>query len=140
MNYPLETILIVDDSDVEYDLICWGFEQNGITCPILRAQTAEEGLDRLGINPADPQSPIGQCPTLILLDLSMPGLGGFGFLKVLKRLPEPLGIPVVVVSSSNNPADITISYQLGATAFFKKPDNVDEYAEKTRDILLICFE
>ena len=140
MNSNQPKILIVDDSYVEFDLICWGLEQNGITCSIIRAQTAEEGLQILGINPAEPMPPTSDRPILILLDISMPGMGGHGFLKVLNRMPEPLEIPVIIMSSSSNPADITMSYQLGATAYFQKPGNLQEYADKMRDVMRICFE
>ena len=141
MNNNPKKIIIVDDSDIEFDLICWGLEQSGITYPIVRAQTAEEGLEILGINPADPHPPpASDRPILILLDISMPGMGGLGFLRVLNRMPELLDIPVVIMSSSSNPADITMSYQLGASAYFKKPGNLQEYADKMRDIMLVCFE
>jgi CheY-like chemotaxis protein len=136
-----KTILIVDDSDMEFDLICWGLRQNGFDTPTRRAETAEAALEILGIVPGTPDAPAGHDrPMLILLDIGMPGLGGLGFLETLKQMPEPLNIPVVVMSSSSNPADVAMSYQLGAAAYVQKPATMQDYISKMRDVMAFCFE
>lgn len=141
MNNITPTILIIDDSDVEFDLICWGLQQNGFNAPIIRAKTAEMALEMLGIQPGASNTPAAlDRPGLILLDISMPGMGGLGFLEVLRRMPKPLGIPVVVMSSSSNPADVAMSYQLGAAAYVQKPSTLQDYANKMRDVIEFCFE
>jgi CheY-like chemotaxis protein len=63
-------------------------------------------------------------PDLILLDLNLPKVSGCWFLERSK--PK---VPVVVFSSSSNPADIRGSVELGAKEFVQKPTDLQEYAE-----------
>jgi CheY-like chemotaxis protein len=69
-------------------------------------------------------------PDLILLDLNLPMVSGSWFLERSK--PEA---PVVVFSSSSNPADIQDSTELGAKEFVQKPSDLQEYAERVSRIV-----
>jgi DNA-binding response OmpR family regulator len=69
-------------------------------------------------------------PDLILLDLNLPKVSGYWFLERSK--PK---VPVVVFSSSSNPADIQGSVELGAKEFVQKPTDVQEYAERVSRIV-----
>src|SRR3984885_10960927 len=68
-------------------------------------------------------------PDLILLDLNLPKVSGCWFLERSK--PED---PVVVFSSSSNPADIRGSVELGAEEFDQKPTDLEEHAERVSRI------
>ncbi|MBM3203674.1 response regulator [Candidatus Woesearchaeota archaeon] len=135
----IQNILIIEDSDVEFDLICWGLQQIGVECPLILDKTAEEALERLTRLANDPQQASG-LPEFILLDIKMPGMGGLGFLKKIGQAEAPLtAIPVIMLSSSSNPADITLSYQLGAAGFLRKPTTLDGYAEKMGEVMKLLF-
>jgi CheY-like chemotaxis protein len=69
-------------------------------------------------------------PDLILLDLNLPKISGFWFLERSK--PQ---VPVVVFTSSSNPADIQGSVELGAKEFVQKPSDLQEYAERVSRIV-----
>jgi CheY-like chemotaxis protein len=69
-------------------------------------------------------------PDLILLDLNLPKVSGSWFLELSK--PK---VPVVVFSSSSNPADIRGSMALGAKEFVQKPTDLEEYAERVSRII-----
>jgi CheY-like chemotaxis protein len=69
-------------------------------------------------------------PDLILLDLNLPKVSGCWFLERSK--PR---VPVVVFSSSSNPADIQGSVELGAKEFVQKPTDLQEYAERVSRIV-----
>src|SRR5580700_370314 len=62
-------------------------------------------------------------PDVVLLDLRMPRVDGYDFLKWLRhKAPEKMRlIPVVVISSSTSEADVTRSYELGANSYVIKP-------------------
>jgi CheY-like chemotaxis protein len=69
-------------------------------------------------------------PDLILLDLNLPRMSGSWFLARSK--PKA---PVVVFSSSSNPADIRDSRELGAKEFVQKPSDLQEYSERVARIV-----
>jgi CheY-like chemotaxis protein len=61
-------------------------------------------------------------PSLVLLDLKMPGMDGFEVLKWLKRHPEHAEVPIVVLSGRfDMPGQVTRACQLGALSFLPKP-------------------
>lgn len=61
-----------------------------------------------------------QRPDLILLDINMPGLSGFEVLKMVKEKPGLRHIPVVMLTSSELPADVARAYELGAGGYISK--------------------
>lgn len=67
----------------------------------------------------------GDAPSLLLLDLNMPGQGGFHFLRA-RRDQGYLHFPVIVVSSSPADEDIRQSYSLGANSYVTKPFDYEE--------------
>jgi len=71
-------------------------------------------------------------PHVILLDLKMPRFSGFDFLEWLRfKAPDQLHfIPVVVLSSSNLPQDVTRAYALGVNSFVVKPINWEEFRHR----------
>jgi CheY-like chemotaxis protein len=62
-------------------------------------------------------------PDIILLDLNMPIMDGFGFLDAFEKLKAPNKdrIKIIVVTSSNNPADIDRAKQYGVSSYLTKP-------------------
>ena len=60
-------------------------------------------------------------PDLILLDINMPRMNGFEVLDRMRSNPKLAVIPVVILTSSNNDADVSVCYSLGARSYFVKP-------------------
>ena len=60
-------------------------------------------------------------PHLILCDLFMPGIDGFGVLARLRAEPVTAGIPFVFITSSTDPGDSRLGFQLGANGYVTKP-------------------
>lgn len=74
-------------------------------------------------------------PNLVILDLIMPDIDGFGVLEWISREPKLEDLPVVVLTSSVNPGDETRALELGARAFHTKPADHDELSEIVRQII-----
>jgi chemotaxis family two-component system response regulator Rcp1 len=68
-------------------------------------------------------------PDLVLLDLNLPGFGGFDVLKELKEDAGLRAMPVVVLSSSEAERDIARSYDLHANCFVTKPIDFTQFVE-----------
>jgi two-component system response regulator len=67
-------------------------------------------------------------PQMIFLDLKMPKLHGFDVLRSLRSDPGCRMIPVVILTSSNDPHDHDEAQRLGANGYICKPMDYDEYA------------
>jgi len=66
-------------------------------------------------------------PNLIVLDLNMPGMSGHEFLRRAKQDPRARSIPVLVLTTSDNPADIARAYHEYASSYVVKPSSFSEY-------------
>lgn len=68
-------------------------------------------------------------PSLILLDLKLPKLDGFGVLRHIREKLEIRALPIVILSSSDETLDVVRSYELGANGYLRKPDSLEEFAK-----------
>jgi two-component system, response regulator len=73
-------------------------------------------------------------PKLILLDIKMPKVDGIEVLKELKSDERLKTIPVVIMTSSHEEADLVRSYQLGANSYVVKPMDFNKFAEIVEEI------
>lgn len=73
-------------------------------------------------------------PDLIVLDLNMPRMNGRDLLKVLKNDDDLRTIPVVVLTTSTAPDDVTGAYSSHANAYVAKPVNLDEFEQAVQTI------
>jgi CheY-like chemotaxis protein/DNA-binding XRE family transcriptional regulator len=68
-----------------------------------------------------------QLPDLVMLDLSLPKVGGLELLKAIKKHPLLLGLPVVILTNSISMGDMMEAYRLGAAGFIQKSVELDDY-------------
>jgi len=66
-------------------------------------------------------------PRLLLLDLKLPKIDGLDVLQHIRRQPELQALPVVVLSSSREPTDVSRAFAYGANSFVVKPVQFDQY-------------
>jgi two-component system response regulator len=118
-------ILLVDDNPDDVLFTLRAFEQNNFNNELVVAIDGEQALQFL--LPED-SVPALQ-PSLVLLDISLPKIDG---LEVLRRMRADLrtsSLPVVVLTTSNEEADIISSYRLGANSFVRKPVVFSEFLD-----------
>lgn len=122
-------ILLVDDNQVDVDLTILALSRINFTKPV---QIARDGAETLEIiEQWEAGSPV---PRLILLDIKLPKVSGLEVLKVLKSSSKTRHIPVVMLTSSNNDADIRTAYDLGANSYITKPVDFDKFIVLTTAI------
>ncbi|MDX9993879.1 MAG: two-component system response regulator [Rhodocyclaceae bacterium] len=80
-----------------------------------RIRVANSGLRALEVAASEPR------PDIILLDVMMPDLDGYGVLERLRTMPETSGIPVIFVTAADSEADEERGLALGAVDFIHKP-------------------
>jgi CheY-like chemotaxis protein len=115
MEGPRVDILLVEDDPNDVAVAMRAFKQNAIAERVGVFRDGVELLDYLKSHDLR-----GRPPKVILLDLKMPRMDGRAALRELRNRPETRHVPVVVVSSSDQPSDIHECYELGANSFVVK--------------------
>jgi len=110
-------VLMIDDSEDDAELLGVVFAQADLGFEFSYALDADQALARL----AAPAHGI----RLVLLDIKMAGRSGKDVLAEIRRTPATRHLPVILLSSSDAPADVTESYRLGANAYVQKPSSLE---------------
>ena len=116
-------ILQVEDDPVDVVNLRRAFSRCGLANPLRAAGSGEEALGILRGRRGEP----GHRPDVVLLDLSMPGMGGLELLRRLKADPELRRIPVVVLTASAHDADRASAWELGAAGYVVKPIDFEDF-------------
>lgn len=114
------TILLADDNDQDVELILSLLSEHDLPHEVVVCHDGAEALDYLYRRRRFSARPPGH-PTVVLLDLKMPKLGGLDVLRVIKADAHLRVIPVVMLTSSREERDLAESYKLGANAYVVKP-------------------
>jgi CheY-like chemotaxis protein len=123
MNTP-QNILLVEDNPMDVDLALRAFKRRRLVNSIDVARDGEEALACLARWEAG-EPP----PALVLLDLKLPRVDGLEVLRQLKGHPQFRHIPVVVLTTSAESADVRAAYDLGANSYIVKPVDFDKFVE-----------
>lgn len=117
-------VIAVEDNPADVRLLREGVDAAEIELELTVYNSGRDAADSMAaIAPDTPD----EHPDLILLDLNVPGRSGFELLELIRTDTAFQQVPVVIVSSSENPADIDRAYELAANAFATKPADPDEY-------------
>jgi CheY-like chemotaxis protein len=117
------SILLIEDNATDVDLIQHALHkaEMGISLNIVRdGEAALSYIQRW-----QEGTPV---PVVILLDLKLPKVSGFEVLKTIKTHPRYRILPVVALTSSNDPGDIHQAYLLGANSYILKTVDYDQFA------------
>ena len=125
-------LLVVDDNRGDRDLVRQSLTEFGFDVDILEAADGDVALELLETRVREQQ----RLPNVILLDLKLVRLSGHEVLIRLKADTALSHIPVVVFTSSQDEADISRSYQLGAVSVLTKPLTFGEADEMYRTFAL----
>lgn len=134
-----QPLLIVEDSDEDFAALTRIITKISTSNPIYRCEDGEEALDflyREGLY-ADKTAPR---PSLIVLDLNLPGTDGREVLTALKKDRDLQTIPVVILSTSSNPKDINACYRQGVSGYIIKPMDTQRLNKLVENFLSYWFE
>ncbi|HKS58463.1 MAG TPA: response regulator [Steroidobacteraceae bacterium] len=122
-------ILLVEDNPDDEELTLLSLRKNALAHEIVVVRDGVEAIDFLFGNGQYAGRDVAQVPTVILLDLKLPKLDGLGVLKRLRADPRTRTLPVVVLTSSSQDADVIASYNLGANSYVRKPVEFGAFVE-----------
>ncbi len=118
-----DTILVIDDEQDIQELLNFNLLREGYS--VLCASTGEKALEIIN----------SQMPSLIILDLMLPGMDGLEVCKILKGNPKTEQIPVIMLSAKGEEADIVTGLELGAEDYVTKPFSPKILVSRVRRIL-----
>jgi CheY-like chemotaxis protein len=120
-------VLLVEDDPADALLIEDALSEGGVARSLTHVLDGIEALEHL-------RDPAHERPDLIVLDLNMPRMNGRELLAVLRDDEDLSSIPLVVLTTSAAPDDITDAYQKHANAYVTKPVNLDDFLQAVQRI------
>ena len=129
---PMEILLVEDNED---DIL---LEQEAIEDAKLvnLMYVVRDGEEALAYLRRQGEYQNARIPGLILLDINMPRKNGFEVLNAMKADPALVHIPVIMLTTSDNEADVVKSYAKGACSFITKPMDFDKFGEVVKQFAL----
>ena len=122
------SILIAEDDDGHADLIQEHLEEAWVNNPIHRFRDGQEAMDFLA--PAEGQPGMDRDrPYLLLLDINMPKLDGIEVLRRLKADPATRAIPIIMLTTTDDPREVAECYRLGCNFYIAKPMGFEAFSE-----------
>ena len=116
-------VLVLEDSEDDFYLLERAFRKLDACADLVHIADGAEIIRYLTEAKQTTQS----LPSVLFLDLKVPGVSGLEVLKWLRSDPVLKLLPVNILSSSSEPSDIQTAFELGANAFTVKPMNLEEY-------------
>lgn len=127
------TLLLVEDDIGHARLIEKNLKRAHVTNNIVTVDNGQKAVDFLfsegkykGVEPPH--------PLLVLLDLNLPVLDGYQVLKRMKEDEKTHCIPVIILSTTDDPAEIHRCYELGCNVYINKPVEYDQFSENIRSL------
>lgn len=130
MNSNNLNILYVEDNEDYIDFVKRAFKKNNIPVNVHALTDGHQVIDGLKEKHQAVKS-----ASLVLLDIHMPGINGIDLLKRLRDDEDMKLVPVIMFSTSDNPADVEKCYSNGANAYVVKPMGFEKL---TQSISSLC--
>lgn len=129
----LRPILLVEDNLLDIELTLAALKQNNVANEVVVARHGGEALDYL-FRRGSFQDRTTTEPVVIFLDLKMPKVDGLEVLHQIKNNGALKLIPVVMLTSSREEADLIKSYELGVNAYVVKPVGFEKFTDAIRQV------
>lgn len=122
-------ILLVEDNPMDVDLTRRAFAKRNLANPLAVARDGEEALGWMARVDAGELA-----PAVILLDLKLPKVPGLEVLRQFKAHPVLGRVPVVILTTSREDADVETAYSLGVNSYIVKPVEFEKFIEVAAQI------
>ncbi len=126
-------VLLVEDPEDDVELAMHAFSGSQVTPEIIVARDGEEALEYMFVT-GRYEGKQHDLPALVLLDLQLPGIGGLEVLRRLREKPETRRVPVVILTTSDDQADIIGGYDRGVNSYIRKPVGFSSFAEMVKQM------
>lgn len=127
---PNKDILLVEDSPDDRELMKLAFSKVKVDRNLIIVSSGAEALSYLQ-QQIDGQKSL---PALVILDLNLPKINGIEILQKIRASPKTRILPVIMLSSSNEPQDLIDSYINGCNSYIRKPIHFTQLQAFVREI------
>lgn len=124
-------IVLVEDDDGHATLVEKNLRRAGLANRFTRLADGQEAVDYLFAQGAYTDRPSLE-HTVVLLDLRMPRMGGIEVLEKVKGSPIVAQVPIIVLTTTDDPREIDRCYELGCNIYITKPVEYDAFIEAIR--------
>lgn len=128
------TVLLVEDNPDDVELTLKAFKTHAITNEVAVVRDGAEALDYLFATGNYASRNVGDLPSIILLDINLPKIGGLDVLRSIRADERTRLQPVIVLTSSSEEQDILTSYKLGANSYVRKPVDFVQFVEAVKNL------
>ncbi|MEM1336777.1 MAG: response regulator [Bacteroidota bacterium] len=118
-------VLFIEDDMIESMKLQRAIEKFQLKHTIVEAKNGEEALEVLNS---------GDLPDIILLDLNMPRMSGIEFLSILKADERLKYLPTIILTTSENRADLLECFKIGIAGYIIKPLKYEDYEIKIKKV------
>jgi two-component system, response regulator len=122
-------ILLIEDNIDDERLTLRALRKNNIMNEVVVACDGQEAIDYLFGSGSYSGRDMSVMPAVVILDLKLPRLSGLEVLKRIRTEEATRRIPVVVLTASEDEAQVEASYALGANSFIHKPTDPSDFSE-----------
>ena len=131
-------ILIAEDDDGHAALIKKNLRRTGIQNDIIRFADGQQVLDFLFARGAGPHLKSGDS-YMLLLDIRMPKVDGVEVLRQLKEDEQLRKIPVIMITTTDDPREVELCHLLGCSNYITKPLDYDKFVNAIRQLGLFLM-
>lgn len=121
MRQVRDTLLLVEDDSNDILLFKHHVQRVSQSRGVHAITSAEEAIAYLEGQNAYADRELFPLPSLVLVDLKLPGMNGFELLTWIRQQPRFKRLQVVILTASKNSIDVYRAYELGASSFIAKP-------------------
>jgi CheY-like chemotaxis protein len=133
MNAQPLVILMAEDDPGHASLVRRNLRRAGVVNEVVRVEDGQEALDYIRREGAYAgRSPAGSL--IVLLDINMPRLDGVEVLRRLKADEKTKQIPVMMLTTTDDPREVERCYELGCSVYVTKPVEYEQFREAVKQL------
>ncbi|RJP93752.1 MAG: response regulator [Desulfobacteraceae bacterium] len=132
------SIIIAEDDEGHATLIRKNLRRAGVLNEIIHLRDGQEALDYLFQNPKG-RGRKSESRALLLLDINMPRVDGIEVLRRVKEDPELCKMPVIMLTTTDDPREVERCHKLGCSNYITKPIEYDQFVAAIRQLGLFLL-
>ena len=127
-------ILLIEDNPDDVELTRIAFAEAGVDRQMVVVRDGAEALDYLFARGRHAGREGADLPAIVLLDLNLPKVDGREVLQAIRGDARTRALPVVVLTTSDEPFDVEATYALGVNSYIRKPGDFEQFVGVVKQI------